>query len=86
MTDADRTVNAEHFADLAAFTAMPRIGSLALSSDGSRLVTVVAELAAEDKTWKGALWEVDPEGERPARRLTRSGKNESSPVYAPDGS
>jgi dipeptidyl aminopeptidase/acylaminoacyl peptidase len=86
MTDADRTVNAEHFADLAAFATMPRIGSLALSSDGSRLVTVVAELAADEKTWKGALWEVDPGGEHPARRLTRSGKNESSPIFAPDGS
>ncbi len=33
-----------------------------------------------------ALWEVDPAGERPARRLTRSAKGEGGAAYLPDGS
>ncbi|TFV70354.1 S9 family peptidase, partial [Blastococcus sp. CT_GayMR20] len=74
------------FADLAAFVAIPRIGALALSADGSRLVVSVATLDAEKKKWQSALWEVDPVGERPARRLTRSAPGESSPAWAPDGS
>ncbi|GAA1348209.1 S9 family peptidase [Saccharothrix algeriensis] len=79
-------IRAEDFADLSAFAALPRLGSLALSPDGTRLVTVVAELSPDGKAWQGALWEVDPAGERPARRLTRGAKGESSPVFTPDGS
>ncbi|MEV8417560.1 S9 family peptidase, partial [Streptomyces niveus] len=60
------------FHDLAAFIALPRVSSLALSPDGTRLVTVVQELSADGTRFIGALWDVDPSGERPARRLTRS--------------
>jgi dipeptidyl aminopeptidase/acylaminoacyl peptidase len=74
------------FADLAAFVAIPRIGALALSTDGARLAVSVATLDAEKKKWQSAVWEVDPAGERPARRLTRSAPGESSPAWAPDGS
>jgi dipeptidyl aminopeptidase/acylaminoacyl peptidase len=74
------------FADLDAVAKLPRIGSLALSPDGTRLVTTVSELAPDGKTWQSALWEVDPTGSRPARRLTRAAKGESSPVFTPDGS
>ncbi|MBB5959994.1 dipeptidyl aminopeptidase/acylaminoacyl peptidase [Saccharothrix tamanrassetensis] len=79
-------IQAGDFADLSAFNALPRLGSLALSPDGTRLVTVVSELSPDGKTWQGALWEVDPAGERPARRLTRAAKGESSPAFTPDGS
>src|SRR5688572_14087530 len=65
---------------------MPRIGALALSGDGSRLAVSVQTLDPEKKKWQSALWEVDPAGQRPARRLTRSAPGESSPVWAPDGS
>ncbi|MEJ2857018.1 MULTISPECIES: S9 family peptidase [unclassified Saccharothrix] len=78
-------ISAEDFADLTAYTRMPRIGSLALSPDGTRLVAVVSDLAADGKTWQGALWELDPTGQRPARRLTRGAKSESTPVFAPSG-
>ncbi|MFD2094121.1 S9 family peptidase [Blastococcus deserti] len=74
------------FADLAAFVALPRLGGLALSADGSRLAVSVQTLDPEGKKWQSALWEVDPAGNRPARRLTRSAPGESSPVWSPDGS
>ncbi|MEU7528352.1 S9 family peptidase [Saccharothrix sp. NPDC042600] len=78
-------IGAEDFADLTAYTRMPRVGSLALSPDGTRLVAVVADLAPDGKTWQGALWEIDPAGARPARRLTRGAKGESNPVFTPSG-
>ncbi|MGI4896541.1 MAG: hypothetical protein ACRYF3_15655, partial [Janthinobacterium lividum] len=73
------------FADLDAFVGLPRIAGLALSPDGSRLVTTVTTLTPDRTRWRGALWEVDPNGQRPARRLTRSAGAESGPVFAPDG-
>ncbi|MDX3072578.1 S9 family peptidase [Streptomyces sp. MI02-7b] len=73
------------FHDLAAFIALPRVSSLALSPDGTRLVTAVQELSSDRTRFIGALWEVDPSGERPARRLTRSGRGESAPGFLPDG-
>ncbi|TFV74288.1 S9 family peptidase [Blastococcus sp. CT_GayMR19] len=74
------------FSSLADFVALPRISALALSADGSRLAVSVHTLDPEKKKWQSALWEVDPAGRRPARRLTRSAPGESSPVWAPDGS
>jgi dipeptidyl aminopeptidase/acylaminoacyl peptidase len=73
------------FHRLADFVALPRLGGLALSPDGTRLVTSVATLDAEGKKWKSALWEVDPAGRRPARRLTRGAAGESGPVFTPTG-
>ncbi|TWP49059.1 S9 family peptidase [Lentzea tibetensis] len=73
------------FASLDSYNATPRVSSLAVSPDGTRLVTVVSSLAADGKTWQGALWEIDPLGAAPARRLTRSSKSDSSPVFTPDG-
>ncbi len=77
---------ASAFADLDAFAALPRVSGLALSHDGTRLVTTVATLTPDGTRWRGALWEVDPAGRRPAHRLTRGRTAESSPVFAPDGS
>ena len=47
---------------LADFVALPRIGALALSADGSRLAVSVQTLDPEKKKWQSALWEVDPAG------------------------
>jgi dipeptidyl aminopeptidase/acylaminoacyl peptidase len=77
---------ADPYADLAAFQALPRLVGLALSPDGGRLVTTVSTLDAKGVRRVSALWEVDPRGERPARRLTRSAKGEGDPVFAADGS
>ncbi|MGY1670430.1 S9 family peptidase [Geodermatophilus sp. SYSU D00710] len=76
---------ASPFERLADFVAIPRVSGLALSADGTRLVVPVQTLDAEGKKWQSALWEVDPEGQRPPRRLTRSAPGESAPSFAPDG-
>jgi dipeptidyl aminopeptidase/acylaminoacyl peptidase len=73
------------FADLAAFVAVPRLAGLAISPDGTRLVTVISELDPKGTRWRGALWQVDPTGGRDAVRLTRSAEAESAPVYSADG-
>ena len=73
------------FSDLDAFQAIPRTGGLALSPDGTRLVTSVATLNSEATKWVNALWEIDPTGEQPATRLTRSRKGEASPAFLPNG-
>ncbi|MCW2601378.1 MAG: peptidase [Frankiales bacterium] len=73
------------FADLDASQAIPRLSGLALSPDGTRLVTSVATLDAKKQKWVTALWEVDATGQRPARRLTRSAKGEGSPVFTDAG-
>ncbi|WP_448616349.1 alpha/beta fold hydrolase [Modestobacter sp. URMC 112] len=67
------------------FVALPRLAGLALSADGSRLVTTVSTLDANGTKWQPALWEVDPDGRQPAHRLTRGAAGESAPVFTPAG-
>ncbi len=74
------------FHDLDAYVALPRVGGLVLSPDGRRLVTAVATLDPSRSKYVTALWEVDPTGGQPARRLTRSRKGEAAPAFLPDGS
>jgi dipeptidyl aminopeptidase/acylaminoacyl peptidase len=73
------------FDDPQDFVALPRIAGLALSPDGTRLVTTVAAADQERTKLRTALWEVDPTGERPAHRLTRGAAGESAPVFTPSG-
>jgi dipeptidyl aminopeptidase/acylaminoacyl peptidase len=73
------------FHDLAAFVALPRCAGLALSPDGTRLVTGVSTPDADGTRQRTALWEVDPAGVRPARRLTRGDPGEHDAVFTPDG-
>jgi len=73
------------FHDLDRYLELPRLGGLALSPDGTRLVTTVQTLDAKRTGWTTAVWEVDPRGVAPARRLTRSRKGESSAVFAASG-
>ncbi|WP_264029720.1 prolyl oligopeptidase family serine peptidase [Cellulosimicrobium sp. SH8] len=73
------------FHDLDHYLAIPRVGGLALSPDGERLVTTVQTLDPQRTGYRTALWEVDPAGEAPARRLTRSTKGESSATFTGAG-
>ncbi len=73
------------FGDLDDYFALPRVSGLAVSPDGSRIVTTVSELNEKRTEYVAAVWELDPEGQRPARRLTRGAKGESSPAFTSDG-
>jgi len=73
------------FHDLDHYVAIPRLTGLTVSHDGTRLVVGVQTLDAERTTYRTALWEVDPAGEAPARRLTRSAKGESSAAFTRSG-
>jgi dipeptidyl aminopeptidase/acylaminoacyl peptidase len=84
MTD-NAAGHAHPFAELSDYNAIPRLGGLALSPDGTRLVTSVATLNPEKTKWQTALWEIDPDGKDLARRLTRSAPGESAPVFAATG-
>ncbi len=77
--------DATPFSDLDAYLTLRRLGTIALSADGRRLVATVQELDAKATGFVSALWEVDVDGVEPARRLTRSAKGESNPAFAPDG-
>jgi dipeptidyl aminopeptidase/acylaminoacyl peptidase len=76
---------ADPFSDLVAYVGLPRVGGLWLSPDGRRLVVGVATLDRKEQGYTTALWEVDPDGTRPSRRLTRSGKGESAAAFTPSG-
>ena len=73
------------FFDLEVFAELPRTAGLALSPDGTRLVTTVTTLDPKRTRFVGALWEIDPTGSGPARRLTRSAKGERGPVFTSGG-
>src|SRR5215212_6184234 len=73
------------FDDLDEFLALPRVFGLAVSPDGSRVVTSIAELNDKRTEFVNAIWELDPAGSQPARRLTRGAKGESSPAFTADG-
>ncbi|APX34748.1 dipeptidyl aminopeptidase [Brachybacterium sp. P6-10-X1] len=67
------------------FLRIPRLTSLAAGPDG-RAVAAIQEADEHGAKLVSSLWELDPEGERAARRLTFSAQGESSPHFAPDGS
>ncbi|GCD20043.1 peptidase S9 [Cellulomonas algicola] len=81
----DGAAAATPFHDLDAYVGIPRVSGLVLSPDGTRLVTAVATLDAKRTKYVTALWEVDPSGEKPARRLTRSAKGEASAAFTASG-
>src|ERR1700753_3765277 len=80
-----RLVTATAFDNFDDYLALPRVAGLAASADGSRVVTTVAELNDKRTGHVSAIWEVDPAGQRPARRLTQSAHGESSPAFTADG-
>ena len=73
------------FGDLDDFFALPRVSGLAVSPDGSRVVTTVSELGEKRTEYVTAIWELDPKGVAPGRRLTRGAKGESAPAFTSKG-
>jgi dipeptidyl aminopeptidase/acylaminoacyl peptidase len=73
------------FHDLDHYLAIPRVSGLALSPDGRRLVTTVSTLNGKGTEFATALWELDPAGEKHARRITRSAKGEAGAAFAANG-
>src|SRR4051812_40154116 len=78
-------MTATPFDELDEFLALPRASGLAVSPDGSRVVTSITELNDKRTEFVSAIWELDPAGQQPARRLTRGAKGESSPAFTSDG-
>ncbi len=74
------------FHDVARYLAMPRVAGLQLSPDGTRLVVSVTLPHSSRTRNVTSLWELDPAGRRPARRLTSSPDGESFAAFGPDGS
>lgn len=73
------------FRNLEHYIALPRLGTLALSADGTRLVTAVSTLNRKGTEYTTALWELDPAGRNPARRITRSAKGEAGAAFLRSG-
>ena len=73
--------------DFDRFLELPRLSGLRLSPDGRRLVVAVGGPDPEGKKMRSALWQVDPAGVAPPRRLTRSAAGEAGgAAFLPDGS
>jgi len=73
--------------DFDRFLALPRLSGLRLSPDGRRLVVAVSGPDPEGTKMRSALWQVDPAGVAPPRRLTRSAAGEAGgAAFLPDGS
>src|ERR1700742_2382870 len=85
IADAASGERPDPFADLDGFAAQPRLGGLRLSPDGRRLVVGVSTPDRTGTRYLSALWELDPAGVRPARRLTHSAKGESGAAFTPSG-
>jgi dipeptidyl aminopeptidase/acylaminoacyl peptidase len=81
MPDASATP----FSSIDDYLAIPRAAGVVLSPDGTRLVCPVQTLSPDRTKYVTSLWDVDPRGERGARRLTWGAKGESSPAFTPDG-
>ncbi|MHA7984212.1 S9 family peptidase [Rathayibacter sp. CAU 1779] len=73
------------FESLPDYIALPRVESLALSPDGTRVVLSVATLSKDGTKYERALWSIPADGAPGARRLTRSAKGESAPVFTASG-
>ncbi|SDH33425.1 S9 family peptidase [Nonomuraea jiangxiensis] len=75
------------FNDIRDYVAIPRVLSLRLSPDGSRLISVVQSLNPDGKSYGTALWAVPVAGPHDGEpyRLTRSAKGESAAVFTDAG-
>ena len=65
---------------------LPRLSGLTLSPDGHRLVVSAARPDRRGERFVSSLYRLDPNGDSPPRRLTRSAPGEAGAAFAPDGS
>ncbi|MDZ7915355.1 MAG: S9 family peptidase [Rhodococcus sp. (in: high G+C Gram-positive bacteria)] len=72
------------FDELDDYVALARLSGLVLSPDGSLLICARAVLDDKSAEYVSSLWEIDPEGRRPARRLTWGSTSESGAAFAFD--
>ncbi|TRW88419.1 S9 family peptidase [Mycolicibacterium sp. 018/SC-01/001] len=73
------------FDDLDTYLSLPRVSGLAITSDGSRVATTVSELGTDRTEFVSAIWELDPAGQAPARRITHGRTGESAPAFTAEG-
>ncbi|WP_047888448.1 alpha/beta hydrolase family protein [Rhodococcus sp. ARP2] len=73
------------FDELDDYIALARLSGLVLSPDGSLLICARAVLDDKSAEYVSSLWEIDPEGRRPAHRLTWGSTSESGAAFAFDG-
>ena len=69
------------FTDLSAYVRLPRTTGLVLSPDGSRLAVSVSGVDPKATTVVSSVWDVDPTGRAPARRLTRAAAGEAAAAF-----
>jgi dipeptidyl aminopeptidase/acylaminoacyl peptidase len=72
------------FNDIRDYVGVPRVASLRLSPDGTRLVSVVQALNPDGRSYGTSLWEIPLDGRRP-HRLTRSVKGEAGAEFTQRG-
>ena len=84
MSAAVKGLGVTPFHDIDTFLALPRVSGLAVSPDGSRVLTTVSQLNDKRTEFVGAIWELDPAGQQPARRITHGPKGESAPELTVD--
>jgi dipeptidyl aminopeptidase/acylaminoacyl peptidase len=72
--------------DFERYLTLPRLSGLRLSPDGRRLVLAIGGVHVSGTKMASALWQVDPAGVEPPRRLTRAAAGESGAAFLPDGS
>lgn len=73
------------FTDIDGFVRIPRLTRVT-AEPGGRVVAAIQQADEHGSRLVSSLWELDPDGHEPARRLTFSEKGESAPTFAPDGS
>lgn len=73
------------FSDLDEYIALPRVESLALSPDGTRVALTVATLDHERTGYRRAIWSLPSDGSGKPTRLTRSATGESGAAFTGAG-
>jgi dipeptidyl aminopeptidase/acylaminoacyl peptidase len=74
------------FGDLHEYARAPRVGSVALSPDGTWVALAVQTVGDTPPKYLTSIWRVDTEPGSVPVRLTRSAEGEGSPAFLPDGS